>query len=189
MRTQAIAVTVALLFCAPALTITQATQTEDASSTFSPALAGTWTSPPDEMRLTTDFDVSVWGANATSVRTVELTVTPSGDGTLVVTRKVVDGKGKTVPASTSVERAQLRIGGSQKTIATRIEHAVTVVKGTRSYPDDPSHTWDLAGLDVEVVTFDDGDPNTLEVRFDPPEGRGAFWQMLRRAQGKGLPKR
>ena len=45
---------------------------------FSPTLVGTWKSAPDEMKLTSDFDKSVWGANATSIRTLELTVRPSG---------------------------------------------------------------------------------------------------------------
>ena len=31
------------------------------------ALVGTWKSVPDESKLTSDFDKSVWGANATSV--------------------------------------------------------------------------------------------------------------------------
>ena len=183
MRTHVIAMSVAILFCAPALTIAQAPQTQDASSTFSPALAGTWTSAPDEMRLTSDFDVSVWGANAKSVRTVELTISPSAEATLVVSRRVVDGKGRTVTASSSTERAQLKIGGSQRTVSTRVEHDVTVVKATRSYPDDPGATWDLAGLQVEIVTFTDGNGNTLEVRVDTPEGRGSFWQTLTR-QGR-----
>ena len=60
--------------------------------TLNSTLVGTWMSAPDEMKLTSDFDKSVWGANATSVRTLELTVRPSGEGTLRVTKKVVDGK-------------------------------------------------------------------------------------------------
>jgi len=39
--------------------------------------------------------------------------------------------------------------------------------------------WDLAGLRVEIATFE-GDANTVEVRFEPVEGTGAFWQTLRR---------
>src|SRR5262245_37400963 len=60
------------------------------------SLAGTWTSAPDEMKLTTDFDRSVWGAGATSVRTVALVVQSSGNARLTVTRKVNDAKGRTV---------------------------------------------------------------------------------------------
>jgi len=183
MRTQLIAVTAAVLLCAPIVASTQVTEANIVSTTFTPALAGTWKSAPDEMRLTSAFDESVWGPNAKSVRTVDLEVKPSGEGTLTVTRKVVDAKGRTVPASTSIERAEIAIGGARKTISTRIEHDVKVLSALRTYPDDPGHKWDLNGLKVEVVTFEDGDRNTLEVRFDTPEGRGSFWETLRRSGG------
>jgi hypothetical protein len=89
-------------------------------------LTGTWRSAPDEMKLTSDFDKSVWGANATSVRTVELTVKSSTDATLRVVRRVVDAKRRTLPASTWIEEAQLRIGNATPGVADRLEHDVTV---------------------------------------------------------------
>jgi hypothetical protein len=36
---------------------------------------------------------------------------------------------------------------------------------------------------VTVTTFTD-DPETLEVRIDFPEGRGSFWEKLRRGTRK-----
>lgn len=150
------------------------------SPAFTPALVGTWKSTPDELPLTSAFDESVWGSNAKSVRTVELALRPAGEGTLTVTRKVVDARGRTVPASTSIEEARIVVGGARRTISTRVEHDVKVVNAARIYPDDPGLKWDLAGLRVEIVTFEDGDGNTLEVRFDTPEGRGSFWDTLRR---------
>jgi hypothetical protein len=154
-----------------------------AGSAMSPALAGTWRSAPDELRLTSDFDKSVWGPDATSVRTTELTVMPSGDATLRIERKVVDGKGRTIAASTSIEEARITIGGAGPPAATRIEHAVKVVNAERRYPDDPDYKWPLEGVQVQVVTFEGGDAQTLEVRFETPEGRGSFWETLRR-QGR-----
>jgi hypothetical protein len=180
MRTQLIAATAALLLCAPALTGAQVAERKLVSSAFTPLLAGTWKSATDEMRLTSAFDESVWGKDAKSIRTVELIIKPSGEGTLKVTRSVQDARGRTVAASTSVEEAQIVIGGSRNTVAARIEHDVKVVNAVRTYPDDPGHKWDLDGLNVEVVTFQDGDSNALEVRFDTPEGRGSFWETLRR---------
>ncbi len=147
---------------------------------FSSALVGTWKSAPDEMKLTSDFDTSVWGANATSVRTLELLIQPSGEGTLRVTKKVVDGKGRVVPASTSIEEAQLKLGGAAPGVATRMEHQTTVVKAVRRFPDDPSDRWPLDGLRVTIVTFQDGDDDSIEIRYDTPEGRGSFWETLRR---------
>lgn len=156
-------------------------------SGFDSALTGTWRSAPDEMRLTSDFDKSVWGENATSVRTVELAVRASGDATLKVTKKVTDAKGRTVPASTWVEEAQLKIGGSAPGIGPRIEHDVTVASAVRLFPDDKDYRWTIEGLRVKVVTFNDGD-GALEVRYDTPDGRGSFWETLRRDKA-GAAKR
>ena len=146
-------------------------------------LVGTWRSAPDEMKLTSDFDKSVWGANATSIRRVELTVRPGGDATLRVTKHVEDGRKRVVPASTWVEEAQLKLGSVTPGTATRLEHEVAVVSAVRLFPDDKEYRWPLDGLRVRVVTFSDGDGNALELRYDTPEGRGSFWETLTRARG------
>jgi hypothetical protein len=145
-------------------------------------LTGTWRSAPDEMKLTSDFDKSVWGANATSVRTVELTVKSSTDATLRVVRRVVDAKRRTLPASTWIEEAQLRIGGATPGVADRLEHDVTVTGAVRLFPDDPNYRFTIDGLRVKVVTFTARDGNSLEVRYDTPEGRGSFWETLTRVR-------
>ena len=145
-------------------------------------LVGTWKSASDEMKLTSDFDKSVWGVNATSVRTLELTMRPGGQGTLRVTKKVVDGKGRVVPASTWIENVELTVGPATPGVAARIEHEATVVKATRLFPDDPDYVWPLDGLRVKLVTFADGDGNSIEIRYDTPEGRGSFWETLKRQQ-------
>ena len=140
---------------APVGTPTHPSASEGGSETdvgkFSPALIGTWKSAPDEMKLTSDFDKSVWGPNATSVRTLELTVRPTGEGTLRVIKKVVDGKGRVVPASTWIEDTQLKVGGVTRGVATRLEHQATVVKAVRLFPDDPNYQWTLDGLQVKLV--------------------------------------
>jgi hypothetical protein len=143
MRTHVITAAAVLMICAhgsataqtPARTTPTAalpdTGRSATTSTFSPSLAGTWASAPDELKLSSEFDRSVWGPDATSVRTVNLTINPSGEGTLTVTRKVIDGKGRTVAASTSIEEAQITIGGTEQGPAGRIEHAVKVVTAVR----------------------------------------------------------
>ena len=148
---------------------------------FDAALAGTWKSMPDELALSSDFDVSVWGKNAKSVRTVELQLDSSGRGPLTVTRKVVDGRGRTVAASTSIERATIAVGGSHQVNPSRIEHDVSVQNAVRTYADEPNSKWDMDGLRVQVATFPN-DANTIEVRVEPPEGKGAFWETLRRTK-------
>ena len=145
------------------------------------ALSGTWMSAADEMRLSTPFDESVWGKNAKSVRTVQMTVQPTGEAMLTVTRKVIDAKGQTVAGSTSIEHANLMLGAVENSTDVRSELAVTVKHAERRYPDDPAATWTLDGLRVEVATFPD-QPGEIEVRVDFPEGRGSFWETLRRAR-------
>jgi hypothetical protein len=149
------------------------------SATTAPTLAGTWKSAPEETPLSTAFDESVWGTHAKSVRTVEMTVTRAGDATLLVTRTIVDRRGRVIPAATSIERAELSIGTIEHRGEVRSNHAVTVKHAERRYPDDPAGTWPLDGLRVMVSTFSD-DPATIEVRVDTPEGKGSFWEKLRR---------
>jgi hypothetical protein len=149
------------------------------SAAFDPALTGTWKSTPDQMKLTSDFDKSVWGSDASSVRTVELLVRPAGEATLRVTKRVLDARGRTVPASTWIEEVQLKIGGSTPGTGPRIEHEATVVSAVRLFPDDKDYRWNIEGIRVKLVTFSDG-TGSMEVRYDTPEGRGSFWETLRR---------
>ena len=176
-KTLALAGALALVTTASTANYAEASGTTPTN--HSSTLVGTWKSAPDEMKLTSDFDKSVWGVNATSVRTLDLTVRPGGEGTLRVTKKVVDGKGRVVPASTAIEEAQLQLGEARPGVATRIEHQATIVKAVRRYPDDPNDQWPLDGLRVNLVTFQD-DRNSIEVRYDTPEGRGSFWATLQR---------
>lgn len=185
MRTQLMTAAAVLLISAAAVSA-QATRQAgpddegaQTSSTFDTSLTGTWKSAADEMRLTSDFDKSVWGDNATSVRTVELVVQSSGDATLKVTKQVLDGKRQVVPASTWVEEAKLKIGGSTPGVGPRVEHTVDVTSAVRLFPDDKDYRWDIQGLRVKVVSFRDGD-GSIEIRYDTPEGRGSFWETLRR---------
>jgi hypothetical protein len=166
------------LFVMTALLLSQSGPHTNAS-----ALSGAWRSAPDETPLSSAFDESVWGKNAKAVRTVELVVRPAGDAALTITRKVVDARGRTVLGSTSIDQADLSLGTVQSTTGVRSELAVTVRKAERRYPDEPKGTWALDGLQVSVTTFTD-DPGMLEVRVDFPEGRGSFWEALRRGTQK-----
>ena len=192
MRKQLIAALAVLLLSAAgasAQTTRQAPRADDEQSSragaFNQALVGTWKSAPDQIKLTSDFDKSVWGADASSVRAVDLVVQPSGQATLKVTKKVVDGRGRTVAASTWIEEAQLELGEGKDGVATRVEHEAKVVSAVRLFPDDPEYRWTIEGLRVKVVTFKDGDGSTIEIRYDTPEGRGSFWETLRRDRASG----
>jgi hypothetical protein len=160
----------------------QAQSAGDAAHHAVPAhLAGNWTSTPDRISLTTPFDESVWGKNATSVRTVDLRVLSSGQATLTVVRKVLNARGVAVAGSTSIEEAKLMIGAPRDPVASRVEYETTVVSAERRYPDMPNSKWNLDGLRVTVSTLVGEENNTVEIRFDTPEGRGSFWETLHRA--------
>jgi hypothetical protein len=151
-------------------------------------LAGTWTAEPLEIRLNSDFDVSVWGPNASSIRKVELTLRGSGEGTIKVTRSVVDGRGRTKPASVSVEEAQLVVRPPAKLDTSRVEPIVEVVKPQRRYVDDPNDRVPLDGLAVKLMTTD-LESNQLNLRFDLPDGRGSFGDTLVRQAVKPAGRR
>lgn len=147
-----------------------------------PALTGTWRSAVEETPLSSPFDESVWGKGAKSTRVVEMAI-KSGEATLTVTRKVLDARGREIRAATSIEHAEVSIGALQHTIDVRSDLAVTVNNAQRRYPEDPAATWPLDGLRVTISTFSD-DPSRIEVRVDTPEGRGSFWETLRRVTPK-----
>lgn len=188
MRTQLIAALAVVTLCAPGYAAAQATPAPKPATALPPDLVGTWTSSPYEIPLATEFDRSVWGPNAKSVRDVRLTLRPTGDGTLTVTKKVLDAKGKTVPGSSSIEEAQIKVGGVQESAAARTEYLVTVVTAERRYPDDPGYKWPIEGLRVRVASVAEDGQRAIEIRFDTPEGRGSFWESLRqrrKTSGRG----
>jgi hypothetical protein len=145
----------------------------------SATLTGTWRSAVDETRLSTPFDESVWGKDAKSTRVVEMTIKSADEATLTVTRKILDARGREISAATSIEYAEVSIGAVRHVFDVRSDLAVTVKNAERRYPADPAGTWQLDGLRVTVSTFSD-DPSRIEVRVDTPEGRGSFWETLRR---------
>jgi hypothetical protein len=145
-------------------------------------LTGAWRSAPEETPLGSAFDESVWGKHAKSVRTVEMMVRPMGDATLTVTHKIIDAHGRAVKEATSIEHVELSLGDIEHTSnEARADYAVTIKHAERRYPGDPASTWPLDGLKVTVSTLA-GEPASLEVRVDTPEGRGSFWETLRRSK-------
>ena len=143
------------------------------------SLVGTWKAITERLPVTGDFNEKVWGKDAVSVRDVSLTVKANGDATLSISRKVLDARGRVVPGSPSIEQADLTLGEAKPGLATRVDHDVRVVKAERRYPDNQGDRWPLQDLRVSVVSFSDG-PGTLEVRFEPADGQGAFSEVLKR---------
>lgn len=157
-----------------------------AASAQPAALAGTWQSAADETLLNAPHQVAIWGRNAKEVRTVRMVVKPSGESALTVTRKAIDGRGRTVSGTTSTEHVDLRLGSPEASNGPRVDLPVTLEKAERRYPGDPAGTWTIEGLRVTVTMFS-GDSSRLEVRLDFPEGRGSFWEQLRRQARSAAP--
>lgn len=163
-------------------TATTHATTNSSTGQASAALRGAWRSAALELPLATEFDESVWGKNAKSVRTVDMTVRATGEATVTVRRRVLDARGRVVKGSESIERAELRFAGdgpAQPASSGRLDLPVTVVAAERLYPDDPASRWPIEGLRVGLTRFAD-DPATIEVRVDTPEGQGSFWETLHR---------
>mgnify|MGYP006273133659 CR=1 FL=1 len=188
MRTQVTTAAAVLMLCAPGNASAQSPSVPKpgaaapaAAPRTATAFAGTWRAAPFETRLASDFDVSVWGPNAVSVRTVELGLRPTGEGTLTVTTRVLDARRRTVPASTSIEEAKLTVGAAGEPEEGRTDYSVTVASAERRYPDDPGHAWPLDGLKIRLSTLGETAGSPIEIRYETPEGKGSFWETLRRA--------
>lgn len=150
------------------------------------SLAGTWRAAPDDVKLTSAFDASVWGAGATKQRLVEMVGQASGTAILTVTRQVRNAKGAVVAGSVTTERAELRVGPIATPNGDRPEYQVEVVKAERRYGGTDTETWPLDGLKVRLVAID---ATTIDVRFDTPEGTGSFWETLKKASAAKRPAR
>jgi len=185
MRMQAIVACLAV-FNLSALGVVSA-QTPAAPVASLETLAGVWTAEPFSVGLNSDFDKSVWGPNASSLRKVQLTLQPSGEGTITVTRSVVDGRGRPRPASVSIEQAHLKLHMPTTIEGGRFEPVVDVLSPERHYPDTPTDCWPLTGLSVKLLSLNN-DYNRLLLRFDLADGRGSFGETLVR-RGAATDKR
>ena len=141
--------------------------------------AGIWQSAADEVPLNAPHQEAVWGKNAKEVRTVRMTVQPAGDASLTVTRRVIDARGRAVSGTTSIEHVELVLKQAEGASGPRVELPVTLKRAERRYPGDPGGTWTIDGLRVTATSFPE-EPSQLEVRLDFPDGRGSFWETLRR---------
>ena len=173
---------------AQAPTVTSPRQTTDeeksrTSETVFPAwMAGRWTANPFELELNSELHRSVYGAGARSVRLVDLTIRPTGDGTFTVTSSVRDRNGRTVRGTREIEEVRFTVGDLTREPGYQPHYTSRIVHAERRYPDDPSSTFPFDGAKLDLFV-PDGKPGTLNVRFDTPEGRGSFWETLRRAPG------
>jgi len=157
-------------------------------SVFPAWMAGRWAASPFDIELNSELHRSVYGVGAHSVRLVDLTIRPSGEGTFSVTSSVRDRSGRVVRGTREIEEVRFTIGDLKQEVGYQPRYTSRVVAAERRYPDDPGSTFPLDGAKLELFG-PEGKAGTLEVRFETPEGRGSFWETLRRASAAaGAPR-
>ena len=161
----------------PSSAVTQKAAPVQKTQNAAESLAGVWRAPEERTEHYSQLDIDVFGPHAFDVRDVDLRIQPSGDGVLKVSTKVVDQKGKTY--SPAVIEAKLRIGAAEKTVVGLFQPAITVVSAEERYLDGSGDHWSREGAQVQLTTIDLGG-DELNLRFDPPGGRGSFGATLKR---------
>jgi hypothetical protein len=140
-------------------------------------LAGVWKAPEDRVPRATALDVQVFGPDAYEVKSVDLTIRPTGEGVLTVSKAVVGQKGRRY--APSVVEAKLVIGPPRTSITGRIEPAVKVVSAEERYLDGSGDKWSRDGsrVTISIARLED---NQMELRFDTPNGSESFGETMTR---------
>ncbi len=142
-------------------------------------LAGVWKAPEYKIERTSALDVQVFGAHASDIRNVDLTLQPSGEGVLKIHKSVVGQKGKVY--APSIIEAKLMVGPAEPTITGRLQPAVTVTAAEERYLDGSGDKWSRNGARVTITTDQEG--SELDVRYEGPNGQESFvTDMTRRAK-------
>jgi hypothetical protein len=144
------------------------------------SLEGRWQSAPLELALTSDFHRSVYGDGAKSVRSVTMTIKPTGEGVFQVTNSVRDRQGRVVPGTQEIQEVTFTVGDLVEEPGRPAHYTSRIVRAERRFTDDPSSAFARDGVVLGIYRTDDK-PGEIEVRFDTPEGTGSFWETLRRA--------
>ena len=142
------------------------------------ALVGRWQSVPFELELGSDLHKSVYGPKAKSVRSVDVVIQPSGEGTFSVTNLVRNSRGLAVPGTRSREEVTFTLGVRETAPGGRERYDTKVVKAERRYLYEPVSTFPLEGASLDIYPPSE-DRGPIEVRYDTPEGTGSFWETLR----------
>ena len=144
------------------------------------SLVGVWRAPEYRIKRTSEVGERIFGPNAFDVRTVELTLQPSGEGLLKISTEVVDAKGrKFAPMITEVKLSVAPPQGAASAAPGKIEPAVTVTGAEEQYLDETKYRSPVNGVRVALLT--DAAAKEVELRFETPNGTGSFWTTLRPA--------
>lgn len=140
-------------------------------------LSGVWTAPETRTPRTTELDERVFGAGASDVRNVTLTIQPSGQARLSISTAVIGRTGRRF--APSVVEARLTIADPVSSTAGRLAPAVTVASAEERYLDGGNERWPIEGARVSI-SMSGPAPTDIEFRFDTKDGRGSFGTELKR---------
>jgi hypothetical protein len=113
-------------------------------------MAGRWTASPFDVELNSELHRSVYGAGARSVRLVDLTIRPTGEGTFTVTTSVRDRSGRRCAARARSRKCVSRIGDLTREPGYQPHYTSRIVHAERRYPDDPSSTFPFDGAKLDL---------------------------------------
>jgi len=138
-------------------------------------LRGTWKAPDERIPRSSALDEQVFGAGAVDVRTVTLTVSPSGEGDLQVRRSVVGRTGKVY--APSLMEVKMQIGEPVVAELGHLRPTVKVTSAEERYLDGDHERWTRDGTRVSLSMIDPASKE-LNMQLDTPDGRGAFGATL-----------
>jgi hypothetical protein len=140
-------------------------------------ITGVWHAPEDRTPRSSDLDEKVFGAGASNVRNVTLTIEPSGHGKLSVSTAVVGRDGRRY--APSVVQANFTIADPVSSTFGRLSPAITVVDAEERYLDGGREHWPIDGARVSITVIDPA-AGEIEFRWDTRDGRGSFGTALKR---------
>jgi len=140
-------------------------------------LSGVWRATEDRTPRTSDLDVKVFGAGASNVRNVTLTIEAGGRGKLSVSTAVVGRDGRRY--APSVVEANFTIADPVSSSFGRLSPAITVVDAEERYLDGGHERWPIEGARVSITVIDPA-AGEIELRWDTRDGRGSFGAALKR---------
>ena len=140
-------------------------------------ISGAWRATEERTPRTSDLDVKVFGAGASNVRNVTLTIEPAGRGKMSVSTAVVGRDGRRY--APSVVEANFTVADPVSSSFGRLSPTITVVDAEERYLDGGRERWPIEGARVSITIVDPA-AGEIEFRWDTKDGRGSFGTALKR---------
>jgi hypothetical protein len=93
---------------------------------------------------------------------------------------VIDRRGRIVAGTREVQHLEFEIGDLVAEPGRRPYYRTRVVRAERRFPEPPASTFSLDGASLDLYE-PESKGGAIEVRFETADGRGSFWETMRRA--------